>query len=72
MSGPEHYRDAELWLFKAQEPGARDGDETAESCAAIANAHATLALAAATALSGDEDLTGRYSRGWNTAAGGAS
>lgn len=46
MTGPEHYQAAEQWLFKAEHEGARGGSETAESCAAIAQVHATLALAA--------------------------
>jgi hypothetical protein len=47
MNGPENYASAERWLFKAQHPSARGGDETAGSCAAIAQVHATLALTAA-------------------------
>jgi hypothetical protein len=50
MTGPEHHVQSERWLFKAKDPGARGGGETAESCAAIAQAHATLALAAVAAL----------------------
>ena len=49
-TGPEHYREAERWLFKAEKAGARGSGETPESCAAIAQGHATLSLAAATAL----------------------
>ena len=50
MTGPEHYQAAERWLFKAENQGARGITETSESCAAIAQAHATLSAAAATAL----------------------
>ncbi len=49
MTGPEHYQKAENWLFKAEHPDARGGAETSESCAAIAQVHATLALALASA-----------------------
>ena len=55
MTGPEHYEAAGRWLYKAQNKGARGATETAESCAAIAQAHATLALAAATALNPARD-----------------
>jgi len=48
-SGPFHFKQAEIWLYKAEHRAARGGSETAESCAAIAQAHATLAHAAATA-----------------------
>ena len=48
MTGPEHYKSAENWLFKAQDADARGKFETPESCAAVAQAHATLALAFAT------------------------
>lgn len=48
MTGPEHYKQGEAWLFKAEHPDARGPAETTESCAAIAEVHATLALAAAT------------------------
>ena len=50
MRGDEHYKAAERWLYKAEQPGARGIAETTESCSAIANVHATLALAAAVAL----------------------
>ncbi len=58
MTGPEHYRSAETLL--------RDGlgavDETTQiadlaALAALAQVHATLALAAATALDHHPDLT---------------
>ena len=50
MTGPEHYRKAENWLFKAENPGAQGETETPESCAAIAHVHAQLALAATLAV----------------------
>jgi hypothetical protein len=52
MTGPEHYREAEQLL------GARRSGESAEEAAsrlAEAQIHATLALAAATALTGEDD-----------------
>jgi hypothetical protein len=52
MTGPEHYREAEQLL------GARRSGESAEEAAsrlAEAQIHATLALAAATALNGKDD-----------------
>ena len=70
MTGPEHYQAAERWAYKAEHADARGGGETAESCAAIAQAHAPLALAAATAL----DPSGRVAsdpdrEAWRRAAG---
>jgi len=51
MSGPEHYHAAELLLAEARE---QPGEGSARSMAA-AQVHATLALAAATALHGVSD-----------------
>jgi hypothetical protein len=51
MTGPEHYHAAELLLAEAAE---RPGEASARSIAA-AQVHATLALAAATALHGVTD-----------------
>jgi len=51
MSGPEHYHAAELLLAEARE---QPGEASARSMAA-AQVHATLALAAATALHGVSD-----------------
>jgi hypothetical protein len=71
VTGPQHYEAAERWLFKAEHEGARGGSETAESCAAIARAHAVLALAAATALPvGNSWPTLHHA--WAEAAGGAA
>jgi hypothetical protein len=66
MTGPEHYASAQQWLYKAAHEGARGGEETAESCAAIAQVHATLALAAATALGSEQ--YGSDSTAWHAAA----
>lgn len=46
MTGPEHYREAELLLKSAADNFLRDGN--AGSALAAAQVHATLALAAAT------------------------
>jgi hypothetical protein len=49
MTGPEHYREAERLLGEAVET--HDG-QPADTCLARAQVHATLALAAANALTG--------------------
>ncbi|MER6515226.1 hypothetical protein [Nonomuraea sp. NPDC001636] len=54
MTGPEHYREAERHLSAASytdRPGGRPAHPDAGHHIAMAQAHATLALAAATALS---------------------
>lgn len=48
-TGPEHYREAQEWLTVAANAGSESTEERA-IVAACAQAHATLALAAATAL----------------------
>lgn len=69
MTGPGHYTSAEQWLYKAQHEGARGDAETAESCAAIAQVHATLALAAATAMNDGSGGMGAYDwDAWREAA----
>lgn len=70
MTGAEHYVQAELWTFKAEYADARGGTETAESCAAIAEVHATLALAAATALrvTSPEGMNSADKQAWREAA----
>jgi hypothetical protein len=51
MTGPDHYRKAEELAAKADEyVGRGEGQESAAVWAAVAQIHATLALAAATAL----------------------
>jgi hypothetical protein len=60
MTGPEHYREAERLLEASKDRGS--ADETARI--AEAQVHATLALAAATALSGADD-----DQAWQRAAG---
>jgi hypothetical protein len=51
MTGPDHFREAEKLAAKAHEYlGQGDGQDSATVWAAAAQVHATLALAAATAL----------------------
>lgn len=51
MTGPEHYRRAEELAAKADEYlGQGEGQDSAAVWAAVAQIHATLAVAAATAL----------------------
>lgn len=70
MTGPEHYREAER-LLDTSDPHAGGGIRMATR-AALAQVHATLALAAATAAEtattydGDEYAT--RSRGWASVA----
>jgi hypothetical protein len=65
VTGPEHFGHAGTWLFKAKHPDARSDAETAGSCAAIAQVHATLALTAATI--GRGSLTPADRHEWQTA-----
>ena len=66
MTGPDHYRRAEELAAKAHEYlGQAEGQDSAAAWAAIAQVHATLALAAATAL-GKRDPD---NRAWADAAG---
>lgn len=56
MTGPEHYREAERCLDLAEDQ-ARSGHDHSEAMALVnAQVHATLALAAATALIRLEEL----------------
>lgn len=67
MNGPEHYREAERLLAGAQnvmDVAPIDG-LTNRECAVLAQVHATLALAAATALNdGQLGMTGDNSQAW--------
>ncbi len=66
MTGPDHYRKAEELAGKAHEYlGQGDGQDTAAVWAAVAQVHAALALAAATAL-GTRDVDNRV---WADTAG---
>ena len=64
MTGPEHYKEAERFIRWSLRPGDQ-GDVLA-----LAQVHATLALAAATALRRPtEGLPSRDFVGWHLAAG---
>lgn len=79
MTGPEHYREAERHLSAASFTQGPGGDpihpETAAHHLAMAQAHATLALAAATAMGAavdgeaDSGLPPRDAEAWYDAAG---
>jgi hypothetical protein len=57
MDGPAHYRKAEELAAKAAEYlGRGDGQESAAVWAAVAQVHATLALAAATTAAPGADV----------------
>ncbi|MGP4093011.1 hypothetical protein [Nonomuraea sp. KM90] len=69
MTGPEHYREAEkLLTYVADLP---HGDDRATDSIAEAQAHATLALVAATALTGHGAgyLDDPEIKAWRAAAG---
>ncbi len=66
MTGPDHYRKAEELATKAHNYlGRGEGQDSAAVWAAVAQVHATLALAAATALE-SKDANGRA---WFAVAG---
>jgi hypothetical protein len=66
MTGPDHYRKAEELAVKAHEYlGQGEGQGSAAFWAAVAQIHATLALAAATAVG----TTAADGRAWVDAAG---
>jgi hypothetical protein len=73
MTGPEHYEEAERLLATVK--GTGYGDEMARDRLAAAQVHATLALAAATALGApvdreaDSGLPPEDARAWYFAAG---
>ena len=52
MNGPEHYAAAQEYLAAAKAEGVQPGDAAEVSNLAIAQVHATLALASATAMAG--------------------
>ena len=66
MTGPQHYRRAEEHAAEAHRLlSQEDGQATAGAWAAVAQAHAVLALAAATAIG----TSGADNRAWIDAAG---
>jgi hypothetical protein len=68
MTGPEHYREAEVLMADADEAGSITPEGLA--LIALAQVHATLALAAATALHGSADAGQPMSddKAWRAAA----
>jgi hypothetical protein len=66
MTGHEHYREAERQASTAKRI---DDPASALVAAQLAAAHATLALAAATALSTKEGMPWRDQEAWDKAAG---
>jgi hypothetical protein len=71
MTGPEHYAEAERLLTVGV--GQR-GSELDAICTAAAQVHATLALAAATALIDEKPRSGSFDawRAWEKVAGEAA
>ncbi|SCL32137.1 hypothetical protein GA0070616_4394 [Micromonospora nigra] len=66
MTGPEHYREAEKLLTDAAiPPGERDYTAPSLEVLLAAQVHATLALAAATAIN-DPDPSGSGQPSWAT------
>lgn len=64
MTGPQHFRRAELLAQQAQASMGEGSQEAAVAWAAIGQIHAALALAAATAIDPD-----RQREDWHEAAG---
>jgi hypothetical protein len=70
MTGPDHYRKAEELTAKAHDYLGREEGQSAAVWAAVAQIHATLALAAATALGDDGRGRPRLDRGrWHQVLG---
>jgi hypothetical protein len=76
MTGPEHYREAERLIKGLKtDSGAVYVEEGNEQVSALAQVHATLALAAATAMGApvdqeaDSGLPPQDAKAWNDAAG---
>ncbi|MFJ3949036.1 hypothetical protein ACIPXV_03055 [Streptomyces libani] len=71
MTGPEHYREAERRLRMAWEPGREP--ESMAHLVAEAQVHATLSLAAATALVDETPRSDSFDtyRAWQDVAGSA-
>ena len=64
MTGPEHYSEAERLLAVANDYEEDNAPKTAATRRAAAQVHATLALAAATALAGNPSREGLPSDDW--------
>jgi hypothetical protein len=73
VNGPQHYREAERLIAQAQHYTYGDGSgeawgrEYGASLLAEANAHATLALAAATALAQTSEMSAPDANEWTMA-----
>lgn len=65
MTGPDHYRQAEELTAKAHDYLGQGEGQSAAVWAAVAQIHATLALAAATA----PGMTSAHGRAWRQVAG---
>ncbi len=71
MTGPENYRLAEQLVAEAADASEHGDTTTATLALTAAQVHATLALAAATALNGagDDDMPSEDWHAWHRAAG---
>lgn len=70
MTGPDHYQQAETAISQANHEIQRHQDhDAASSYLALAQVHATLALAAATALPSVRMLSAADFKAWAAAAG---
>lgn len=69
MTGAEHYQKAEQWLSQARERWeAEESADLVQAAAQVAQVHATLALAAATALSQSGEMYVPDAEAWEQAA----
>jgi hypothetical protein len=71
MTGAEHYREAERLLTEAPRPADGYGPDLDTGKVALAQVHATLALAAATAMNGYRagDMHPADFKAWDRACG---
>ncbi|MBO0802378.1 MAG: hypothetical protein J2P25_04805 [Nocardiopsaceae bacterium] len=68
-TGPEHYREAEALIGHAEKAEDRGADDVAALNLRYAQVHATLALAAATAISRTDDMPVHDGDEWLRKAG---
>lgn len=68
MNGVEHYREAEKLLSLAVDDLSADAPDLAGEKVARAQVHATLALAAATALANHVEMSNTDANAWTVAA----
>lgn len=69
MNGPDHYREAESLLASANDAFDHNAVSACSELTALAQAHATLALAAATAMNGLDRMDEDDFREWDKVAG---